>query len=122
MVEVARPEAIDWTVLCTGCGDCCGPVPFLPTWWARNKHRALRPYREMPGPGERITPVTTNLDCVFLTDEKRCLVYEERPMVCWLHGTHPKLPCPRLDPHSRERQEEAIENMTNGIGNWKWRR
>ena len=106
--HVMPGSPINWTALCAGCGECCGPTPFSPTWWAGNKHRALRPYTELPGPGERVTPVTRTLDCVFLTDEKRCLVYQERPMVCMLQGTHPKLPCPKLDPVGSEKRGKEI--------------
>ena len=38
--EIKQP---DWTAICAGCGECCGPVPFLPKWWEQHKSEAARP-------------------------------------------------------------------------------
>ena len=35
---------IDWTKICSGCGECCGPVPFEEGFLLQNVHK----YQEQP--------------------------------------------------------------------------
>ena len=67
-----------------GCHDCCGPVTTSAEEMARlpRKSRA-----EQDAALER-------LDCVHL-GPNGCTVYQERPMICRLFGTTPRLACPR---------------------------
>ena len=88
---------IDWAKICSGCGDCCGPVPFEESFLLQNAHK----YQEQPIEIEEMLtglfiPVTATKDCVFLKKiTKRCEIYAERPIVCRLQGTIPELPCPK---------------------------
>ncbi|WP_157315054.1 YkgJ family cysteine cluster protein [Chitinibacter sp. GC72] len=66
-----------------GCHDCCGPVlasseevSRLPRKTAAQREQALADY-----------------NCVHL-GENGCTVYSERPLICRLFGTTPRLPCP----------------------------
>ncbi|GAB3252198.1 YkgJ family cysteine cluster protein [Chitinimonas naiadis] len=66
-----------------GCHDCCGPVTTsseemsrLPRKTAAEQEAALR-----------------NLSCPHL-GECGCQVYAERPLICRLFGTTPRLACP----------------------------
>ncbi len=90
--------AIDWTKLCEGCGECCGPVPFEQARFDEIKNLAQRAFviddKTFSG---IVIPVTENLNCIFLNSEKRCVIYAIRPDVCKLQGTIPALPCPILE-------------------------
>ncbi len=70
-----------------GCHDCCGPVTAsseelfaMPVISAAKHEAALQ-----------------DLNCPHLGDslsKKGCTVYAERPIICRLFGTTPRLPCP----------------------------
>lgn len=72
------------TFACTpGCHDCCGPVTAsaeevsrLPQKSAAEHDAALAEY-----------------NCVYL-GEHGCTVYAERPLICRVFGTTPRLRCP----------------------------
>ncbi len=66
-----------------GCHDCCGPV------LASTDELARLP----PASAERHAAAIEHWDCVHL-GEQGCSVYDERPLVCRLFGTTPRLPCP----------------------------
>jgi Fe-S-cluster containining protein len=66
-----------------GCHDCCGPVlastdelARLPRKDAQQRQHALEQW-----------------NCVHL-GQQGCTVYEQRPLVCRLFGTTPRLACP----------------------------
>ncbi|QXH35955.1 YkgJ family cysteine cluster protein [Pseudomonas muyukensis] len=67
-----------------GCHDCCGPVTTSAEEMARLPRKAQA---EQDAALER-------LDCVHLGPDG-CTVYQERPMICRLFGTTPRLACPR---------------------------
>ncbi|WP_105530516.1 YkgJ family cysteine cluster protein [Solimicrobium silvestre] len=78
-----------------GCHDCCGPVTtssfemsFLPVKTDEEHDAALN-----------------NLSCPHLASEG-CSVYEDRPLICRMFGTTPKLLCP----HGK-RPEEMIDPL-----------
>ncbi|WP_283149377.1 YkgJ family cysteine cluster protein [Silvimonas soli] len=66
-----------------GCHDCCGPV--LAT--SEEMSRLPRKSREQQD------AALAELNCVHLGDQG-CQVYSERPLVCRLFGTTPRLACP----------------------------
>ena len=92
-----QQTAINWTKLCEGCGECCGPIPFKLNMFNEIKGLAQQDYvvdnETFAG---MIIPVTENLNCIFLSSEKKCVIYAIRPDVCKLQGTIPKLPCPKV--------------------------
>ena len=67
-----------------GCHDCCGPVTTSTEEMARLPRKSQA---EQEAALER-------LDCVHL-GPNGCTVYEERPMICRLFGTTPRMACPR---------------------------
>jgi Fe-S-cluster containining protein len=84
----------------TGCGKCCGPVPWSPAELERVASRIPPGTLSRPapsGPTEMvmlINPVTGG--CAMLDAEKRCTVYEARPLMCRMFGAvaGPGLECP----------------------------
>jgi len=93
-------ENIDWENLCSGCGECCGPVPISLGIVESNKD-LMQHYdgRMAPLRGGLLVPLSDDMYCVFLDREtKRCLIYDRRPDVCRLQGTIRDLPCPKLNP------------------------
>jgi hypothetical protein len=76
-----------------GCHDCCGPVTTSSEEMAK-----------LPVKSEAEHEVAlAELSCPHL-GEKGCQVYAERPLICRLFGTTPRLACP----HGR-RPEVMIE-------------
>ncbi len=66
-----------------GCHDCCGPVT------ASSEEVARLPIKT-DAEHER---ALTDLTCPYL-GTGGCEVYAERPLICRLFGTSPRLPCP----------------------------
>lgn len=66
-----------------GCHDCCGPVTTSP------EEMSNLPFIS----DENHDIALANLSCPHL-GENGCQVYEERPLICRLFGTTPKLACP----------------------------
>lgn len=83
-LDVVRARLERVKVACPpGCGLCCGPAP-VGTVEAR---------RAGIEPGlTGIKPDTT--ECEHLGTDKRCGIYEERPVVCRVMGAFERLPCP----------------------------
>jgi hypothetical protein len=89
-----------------GCHDCCGPVTASALEVGRLPARTEAEH----------TAALARLDCVHL-GKHGCEVYDERPLVCRLFGTTPRLPCPNgrrpvylLD----RRTEAAIQRFMQG--------
>jgi hypothetical protein len=89
-----------------GCHDCCGPVTASALEVGRLPARTEAEH----------TAALARLDCVHL-GKHGCEVYDERPLVCRLFGTTPRLPCPNgrrpvylLD----RRTEAAIQRFMEG--------
>ena len=67
-----------------GCHDCCGPVT------ASTEEMALLPVKSDAVHDAALA----ELSCPHL-GEHGCTVYGERPLICRLFGTTPRLACPR---------------------------
>lgn len=67
-----------------GCHDCCGPVTTSSEEMSRLPRKSAAEQKA----------ALDELNCVHLGPEG-CTVYEERPLICRLFGTTPRLPCPR---------------------------
>lgn len=67
-----------------GCHDCCGPVT------TSSEEMARLPVKS----DEEHELALSNLCCPHL-GEKGCQVYTERPLICRLFGTTPRLACPK---------------------------
>lgn len=66
-----------------GCHDCCGPVT------ASSEEMARLPVKT----DAEHEAALAELSCPHL-GEHGCTVYNERPLICRLYGTSPKLLCP----------------------------
>ena len=66
-----------------GCHDCCGPVTTSSEEMARLPEISL----------EAHAAALARFDCPHL-GEQGCTVYAERPLICRLFGTTPRLLCP----------------------------
>lgn len=66
-----------------GCHDCCGPV------LASSEEMARLPVKT----DAEHAAAMARWDCVHL-GAQGCTVYDERPLVCRLFGTTPRLACP----------------------------
>lgn len=78
------------------CGRCCGIVPWSDEEFARVKDR-LPPGTHIERIGEANIPITVgSVKCPFLSQEKTCTVYDDRPFMCRIFGVsrHPILVCP----------------------------
>ena len=65
------------------CHDCCGPVT------ASSEEMFALPVVD----AATRTDALANLNCAHLSS-KGCTVYAERPLICRVFGTTPRLPCP----------------------------
>lgn len=66
-----------------GCHDCCGPVTTSPEEMARLPVKSVAEH----------DAALAELNCPHLGKDG-CEVYAERPLICRLFGTTPKLACP----------------------------
>lgn len=66
-----------------GCHDCCGPVTTSSEEMARLPVKSQAEH----------DAALANWSCPHL-GESGCQVYGERPLICRLFGTTPRLPCP----------------------------
>jgi Fe-S-cluster containining protein len=66
-----------------GCHDCCGPVT------ASSEEMANLPFKSIADHEAALA----DLNCPHL-GKNGCEVYGERPLICRLFGTTPRLPCP----------------------------
>jgi len=66
-----------------GCHDCCGPVTTSPEEMARLPVKSIAEH----------DAALAELNCPYL-GKNGCEVYAERPLICRLFGTTPKLACP----------------------------
>lgn len=72
------------TFACTpGCHDCCGPVTASSEEVSRLPEKTDQEHEQ----------ALAELNCPYL-GEHGCEVYEERPLICRLFGTTPRMPCP----------------------------
>lgn len=66
-----------------GCHDCCGPVTTSSEEMARLPFKSTAEHEA----------ALANFSCPHL-GEHGCRVYAERPLICRLFGTTPRLACP----------------------------
>lgn len=67
-----------------GCHDCCGPVTASSEEVSRLPQKTEAAHME----------ALANYNCVYL-GVNGCQVYDERPLICRLFGTTPRLLCPK---------------------------
>ncbi|MEH8020886.1 MULTISPECIES: YkgJ family cysteine cluster protein [Rheinheimera] len=67
-----------------GCHDCCGPVTTSSEEISRLPVKTDAEYKA----------ALEHFNCVHL-GPNGCTVYDERPLICRLFGTTPRMPCPQ---------------------------
>jgi Fe-S-cluster containining protein len=99
---------------CKGlCHDSCGPIASSPAEAAVLKRKGvdLPKMEELPGLMLRVLD-GADVRCSGLTEDKKCSVYEHRPMICRLWGSvlNPRMMCPHgCEPERWVSDEEAGE-------------
>ncbi|AZG73191.1 YkgJ family cysteine cluster protein [Shewanella livingstonensis] len=79
-----------------GCHDCCGPVTTSSEEMSRLPVKTVAEHEA----------ALNEWNCVYL-GPKGCEVYEERPLICRVFGTTPRMPCPE-----GRRPEKMIDSKT----------
>lgn len=75
-------------------GDCCGVVPIPKKIFKLNRNK-IKDFTILDfAPGYICVVRNGTLNCAFLTEEKTCAIYDQRPAICKLQGNTPELPCP----------------------------
>lgn len=78
-------KSVDHTVdgKCSGCGQCCSALLILSQAEINRIHSYLKQHPEVELHNRNSVLETQFKDiCPFLTDEKRCGIYEVRPEIC----------------------------------------
>jgi Fe-S-cluster containining protein len=81
-IETLRQRIPSFTCV-VGCHDCCGPVT------ASSEEVARLPAKTEPEHAAALS----ELNCPYL-GKHGCEVYNERPLICRLFGTTPRMLCP----------------------------
>lgn len=110
---------------CAGCGKCCTAPAFTSAELRRARLTAGGSYPPgtqvvsglpvRPEHGGGMAHMLIGPDgatCPFLTPEKRCGIYEARPLTCQRYGVVPEMPCQVLHPRAAER---AAEKLLGGL-------
>lgn len=72
------------------CGKCCGPV-----FPSRREERNIKAWCDAHRVEYRgFLHITQDASCVYLSDDKKCLIYPVRPFLCRILGSSTELPCP----------------------------
>lgn len=86
------------TIACKGlCYACCGPIILTQAEYARLPQTPAMlgfPEGRLSDPVILLKPKEGTEECVHLTEEKRCAVYANRPLICRLWGVAEGMECP----------------------------
>lgn len=96
-----------------GCGKCCGPVPIPKDVYERNRHKVRALTDDILETNGEVFVTQEDGFCIFLSEEKECLIYDERPEVCRLYGisNDPRLMCMFLKPNGKPRSKASIKQL-----------
>lgn len=104
------------------CGECCDPILLREEELDRFSDKAVREFfilRFDTPWGDMVLPVSTedkyNRQCVFLTDDKKCNIYEERPRICRDFGIRKSM-CPYIKPDGTQRTEDEANWIKKSRG------
>jgi Fe-S-cluster containining protein len=92
---------------------CCGPVPVSKPVYFNNLDRRCRPVVEEIDMGDMVFPQTGQNQCVFLSDNFHCQIYEDRPKTCREFGKidSPLMQCPFMDKCGNRRTPKERKNV-----------
>jgi Fe-S-cluster containining protein len=104
------------------CGLCCGPVLIPKTVYEKYKD-TLPLHKSVEAFEDDVIIVTENASCVFLSEDKKCKIYDERPEVCKIYGNSetawkiPSLMCPFFRPDGSPRNRAERRQVDRYIKN-----
>ena len=75
------------------CGKCCTNIEIPHKIFNANKDKIQREIIELRDYPNGYYPITKDKMCCFLTADKRCAIYPDRPEICRLYGESDDLPC-----------------------------
>jgi Fe-S-cluster containining protein len=97
------------------CGNCCGIVPIPTVVWNESKDKIQKFVKEIYVSEVFVLPYTEGLKCCFLTDDKKCAIYDKRPDVCKRYGLCDELPCPYFKKSGNEWSEAKAKQIRKQI-------
>jgi len=97
------------------CGECCGCIPIPLEIYSKNKHLIDNKIELIQTLENEVYIITDNGLCVFLDENKRCQIYNDRPKVCRDYGTIEELLCPYIKMNGRQRTETGIRTTKRKI-------
>ena len=66
--------------------ECCGPIPFNIFNFNRFKYLIEKKYELEMLSDSVIIALTDDLSCIFLNENYKCKIYENRPFLCKMFG------------------------------------
>ena len=99
------------------CGECCGIVPIKKAVWEKNLAKAQRKIKEVMEIKEDVYVITDGLKCIFLSERKKCVIYEDRPQICRNYGVgiNDALSCPYIKPNGSPRSPAMVKRIQRMI-------
>jgi hypothetical protein len=99
---------------CNGCGECCGPIKWFACEDVVIKEFMRKNNIEYIKWGVK-DYAKNNFKCPYLTNKKKCKIYEVRPIICRLQGHTKKLPCIKKIPFdiSKEKANDLMVEVVN---------
>lgn len=88
--------------------DCCGPIPMSGSEIDSLRDKFQQKPIEMKAFMSKFFIITEDGMCIFLTKDKRCAIYDDRPQICRDYGIVPQLPCPFIKPNGRPRSPAMV--------------
>lgn len=107
---------MEWKCI-AGCNaECCGIVPIPIQKYNIFRRKIKKKIVDTLRFGSHIVLMTKDGSCAFL-DNRKCSIYNNRPVICRLYGTVEKLRCPYIDINGCKRTEEEIVETKESIHN-----
>ncbi len=97
------------SILPTCEGICCGVCPIPSLTFEKHKAQVQRRIIRVIPLGVFVVPITEDNACVFLKADKRCGIYEDRPIICKMYGEIDELPCAFINKDGVVRTKEDRE-------------
>lgn len=99
-----------------GCkADCCGVIPIPKKTYKRHRQDIQRKVEKKFDLDKDVLLLTDDGFCGFLDSIGRCVIYNERPLVCKLYGIEQNLPCPYVRSDGIPRQKDEVKMIQDKI-------
>jgi Fe-S-cluster containining protein len=97
------------------CGKCCTIVPIpADIFYAVSTHiqrNVTQVIAFEANNNTHVFPMTKDLICAFMDENKRCAIYNLRPTICRLCGVDKRVPCPYVDEAGILRPPEIAKKL-----------